>query len=178
MRVSLLLLASLITSAAAAQTLQAPAMGQMSATDVGIEPMMRLTPADYRALARDNDAYEVAAARIARRRAVSPATRSLAARLEADHARALAGRGPAGAAATPGLRMPFDRALRALAAAPADRFDALYLRQALDTHRHAWALHAGFAADGGDARLRAGAGKDLAREEDHLRRLPMRPMRY
>ncbi|WP_425229145.1 DUF4142 domain-containing protein [Sphingomonas sp.] len=173
-----MLIAVLLAGAAVAQTLQAPSAGRMSATEVGIEPMMRLSTADYRALSHDNDAYAVAAAQIARRRAQRAPIRDLSAMLGADHARALAARGPAGAPAAPALRMPFARALQALDAVPADRFDALYLRQTLEAHRHAWALHAGYAADGADPALRTRAGADLALEEAHLHRLPMRPKPY
>lgn len=181
MRTTMLAAATVCASAAApatCQTLQAPVAGRMSAIEVGIEPMMRLSASDYSALARDNDRFEVAAARIALSRSRSPALRGLAARLQADHARAAAALGAARGPAAAALRMPFDRALRALASAPASRFDALYLGQVLDAHRHAWALHAGYAADGTDTRLRAQAQAGVAREEAHLRRLPMRRMRY
>ena len=153
-------------------------MGELRATDVGVEPMMRVSPADYAALARDNDVYEVAAARIARRRAQAPAVRALAATLERDHGHALSSRPVGGSAAARALRLQFARALRTLDAAPPARFDAIYVQQVLDAHRHAWALHAGFAVDGRDVGLKARARTDLATEENHLRRLPLRPMRY
>ena len=178
MRNILLLTASLLAAPAVAQTMQAPATGQMRATDVGIEPMMRVSPTDYAALAGDHDAFEVAAAKLARTRGQSPAVRALAARFETDHARAAAKRRAADRPAPPVLRMPYARALLALRSVSANDFDRLYVRQALDAHRHAWALHAGFAADGADTGLRARAGADLAIEEEHLHRLPMQPMRY
>lgn len=177
MRSTWLLLATLVPAPAVAQTLQAPAMGDMRATDVGLEPMMRVSAADYAALARDHDAFEVAAARIAAARAQTPTVRALATRLATEHGAALSGRTPGGAV-TPRMRMSYARALDALRTAPAGGFDALYLNQVTDAHRHAWALHAGFAADGADARLKARAPTDLARTEAHLHPLPMQPMRY
>lgn len=162
----------------AGQTLQAPVMGRMTATEVGVEPMMRVSSADYVALARAHEVFEVAAARLARTRARAPATRVLAARFEATYARLLASRPGAAGPAAAALRMDYDRALRTLRDTPIDRVDALYLRQAADAHRHAWALHAGFAADGADAGLRARARADLIRTEQELRVLPTRPMLY
>ena len=161
-------------SGASAQTVQAPVMGTMRATDVGMEPAMRLTSATYAARAAQIDAYESAATGVALVRSRSPAVRALAARLNEDHARLRRDRGVEPAAAQSDLPAMVDSLRRA----PPGALDRLFLAQQLLVHRRAWALHSGYAADGSDPRLRAAAARAVQLEEAHLHRLPMKPMRY
>lgn len=169
---------ALLPAAASAQTVQAPVMGRFSATQVGIEPMMRLDARSCAALARAGAAFELASARLALSRSRSPAVRRFATAALRDHARLAAdlGRTPARPRRFPGaLDCP---AMLAALTADAATFDRCYLDQQLAAHRHAWALDSGYAADGRDSRLRALAMRALAVDEAHLGMLPMRPMRY
>ena len=171
---SLLALAVAVQAAVApAQTVQAPVMGAMKATDVGMEPVMRLRPATYAGRAAQLDAYAVAAADMALARSRERPVRVLAARLKADHARLRRERGSA-----PDMASDLPGMLAALRSAPPHDFDRLFLAQQVAIHRRAWALHSGYAADGTDARLRAAATRAVPVEEAHLHELPMKPMSY
>lgn len=182
MRLSFVILAgaAVVGSGVAAQTMQAPTMGKMTPLEVGVEPMMRISPSTYVALLREAARSEQAAGRIALRRSRRPAVRAFASTIVHDQGAALAElsriAGPERLSGADRAAVPKD--LVALTRAPADRFDQLFLDQQLDAHKHLWALHAGQSADGLEPRLRALAMRSVAIEEAHLRRLPMRPMPY
>lgn len=171
----------LASPVAAAQTQQAPLAGGMRATEVGAEPMMRVSAGVYIAVAAAQHRYEIAAAAIARSRSRNEAIRRLAGMIGADHQGALSTLTRTGVrpAAVPApLAERFDVLLQLLRSASAEQFDQEYLRQVADRHRHSWALQSGYASDGADAALRQVAQQGVAMEEAHLHRLPMRPMRY
>lgn len=160
---------------AGAQTLQAPTMGRMKATDVGIEPAMRLSAVAYARRAAQLNDFDLAAADVALARTRSRAIKSLATRMRADHARLRRALGLVPAA---GRMKDLAPMLDQLRRAPASSVDRLFVAQQLETHRRGWALHSGYAADGADARLRLLAAGAVALEEVHLHALPMKPMAY
>lgn len=170
---ALLLVSAAPAVPAAAQTMQAPTSGGMTALQVGIEPMMRVPTATYVAEADAFDAWIVAASRLALARSHAPAVLTFARRAGPAHAAARARRG--GTATFDG---DLAKALDALRQAPPNRFDALFARMQTIVHRRAWALHSGYVVDGGDARLRRSAAVAVMLEEAHLRALPLRPMPY
>lgn len=169
-------LLGLAVGPAVAQTMQAPTMGAMSATDVGMEPMMRVAGARYARLALINELRTIEAARRAAASARSGATRATAMAILREHRGAL--RDLTGIA-TAARQMNTAHALAArdvaaLRGVPVERFALTQL----DWQRHAWALHSGYAADGQDSALRRFARAAVMRVERDLRRLPMRPMAY
>lgn len=162
-----------------AQTMQAPIAGHLTATQVGIEPMMGVDAATYASLARTNAQFDTASARVALMRSRSPRVRAFATKALHDHSAnegsLAASRGPARRlAGTLDYRAMLDTLKRVNAAA----FDRLYTDQQMLSHRHAWALDSGYAVDGRDPRLRDFARRAVAIDEAHLARLPMKPMRY
>lgn len=163
-----------IGSAVIAQTLQAPTMGKFSATEVGIEPVMKVPPAHYLAEANAFDDWIVAAGLIGLERSRSPALRAFAEQAIAEHRSLRRSRSNADARQPPDLA----KALASLRGASAPSFDALFWRDQLVVHRRSWALHSGFAVDGLDRALRRRAQAAVALEERHLHALPMRPMPY
>lgn len=161
---------------AVSQTVQAPTMGAMSATDVGIEPMMRIPGPLYARLALANEMRTIEAARFAVTGADEDATRAMAREMLQEHLDALGALSAIPAAAAQ-LRL-------AKASAAGDvagiryRAAAGFAELQLGWQRHAWALHSGYAADGRDPALRSFARAAVMRAESDLRRLPMRPMKY
>lgn len=170
---TLLVPALLLAGAATAQTVQAPTMGGLSATQVGMEPMMRVPTATYVAEANAFDTWTVAASRLALTRSRSPMVRAFARRSLAEHAAMQHARG--GAARSDGA---LSASLRRLHRASATQFDAAFARAQVAVHRWGWALHSGYAADGENAKLRRAAAVAVTIEERHLRALPLRPMPY
>lgn len=161
---------------AVSQTMQAPTMGAMSATDVGIEPMMRLAPPLYARLALVNEMRTIEAARFAAASAGSATARVVATTMLREHEQALRDLSTIPIAAS---RL---HQARTSAASDVARYRNLpaggFADVQLDWQRHAWALHSGFAADGQDQALRDFARSAVLRAEGDLRRLPMRPMKY
>ena len=161
---------------ASSQTLQALTIGAMSATDVGIEPMMRLASSLYAKLALAGEMRTIAAARAAEARAGSEGTRMMAAAMVREHEAALRD-----LSAIPIAKAELGHA-RSLAvrdiAANRNVTAAGFAEAQLEWQRHAWALHSGYAADGQVPALRSFARSAVMQSERDLRRLPMRPMQY
>ena len=59
--------------------------------------------------------------------------------------------------------------------ASGDSFDGLYLRQQMQAHQKAWALHKGYATDGTDPALRQVASSAVPIIEKHLQHLKSMP---
>lgn len=175
----LIVLSALLGAAAVpavSQTVQAPTMGAMSATEVGIEPMMRLATPLYARLALANELRTIEAARYAAGSAGSSATRAMATDMLREHLAAL--RDLSGIPAAK-LELKLARASAAHDLSGARKGAAGGLAEVqLDWQRHAWALHSGYAVDGKDPALRNFARFAVMRAESDLRRLPMRPMKY
>jgi putative membrane protein len=173
--VGLSALLGLALGPAVAQTMQAPTVGAMSSTDVGMEPMMRVAGPLYAKLSLTNEIRTIEAARRAAASARSDATRATAMVILREHQGALRELSRIAAIAT---QLPAARSSArgdlALLGDSAERFAQLQLAW----QRHAWALHSGYAADGRDPALRRFARDGVMRAERDLRRLPMRPMAY
>lgn len=161
---------------AISQTLQAPTMGAMSATDVGIEPMMRIAGPLYARLALANEMHTIEAARFAVAGADEDATRALAREMLQEHLNALRALSVIPAAAAQ-LRQAKASAARDVAGMR-NGTAVSFAEVQLDWQRHAWALHSGYSADGRDPALRSFARAAVMRAESDLRRLQMRPMKY
>jgi putative membrane protein len=164
------------TTPAVCQTVQAPTMGAMAATDVGIEPMMRIAGPLYARLALANEMRTIEAARLAVAGADKDATRAMARAMLQEHLGALRA-----ISAIPAAAMQLHQAkVWAVRDVAGMRNNAArgFAEVQLDWQRHAWALHSGYAADGQDPALRDFARSAVMRTEGDLRRLPMRPMKY
>lgn len=151
-------------------------MGDMTAIDVGIEPMMRVASSRYAQLALANEIHTIEAARRAAANARSTATRSASVTMLREHEASMRGLAAIPTAAgqlrsASASASQYDAVLRQ---APADRFAELQL----DLRRYAWALHSGYAADGADPALRRFAGSAVLQAERDLRLLSMRPKQY
>jgi putative membrane protein len=159
-----------------AQTLQAPTLGAMSATDVGIEPMMRLAAPLYARLALVSEMRTIAAARSAMVHARSSATSAIATEMLREHERALRdlSKIPIAASQLGQARTASNLATGRTRDDPARDFAGVQL----GLQRHAWALHSGYASDGRDPALRGFARSAVTLVELDLHRLSMRPMQF
>lgn len=157
----------------AGQTLQAPTVGGMSATQVGVEPAMKLPTARYLADADALDTWVVAACRLVTGRTRDARLLAFAAQAGPAHWHAMRLRG-----GSPTSRPDLAERLGKLRGARGDDFDRLFVADQIAVQRRLWSLHAGYAVDGTDPRLKRAAAADVSMEERELHDLPMRPMRY
>ena len=167
---------------ALAQVMPAPT-GMMSSTDVGVSPMTGVSATDYVKMAADADMYEIASSRVALSKTRNPQIKSMAQELIDDHkmtTKALMGAlsNKDRTIAPPSMMMSADNDAKVtlLRHTPKKSFDDIYLRQQLQAHQQAWALHKGYATDGTDASLQQVAASAVPVVEKHLSQIkPMVP---
>lgn len=164
-----------------AQTATA-ASGTMTAADVGASPMTGTTPANYAAWAADSDMYEIQSSKLALSKSKSPAVKTLAREMIADHTtttKALMAALPKTSPKVPKPPMTLSADNAAMIAqlkqASGSTFDAMYMQQQLQAHQKAWALHKGFATDGTDPALQQVAASAVPIIEKHLQHLKSAP---
>lgn len=161
------------TAALSAQTLQAPSIAGMTATQVGAEPAMRVSTARYMAEAAALDAWVVAADRLVPGRSRDASMLAFARMTIPTHLTALRTRG-----GTLALPPPWAARLGRMRAATGAEFGRLFVADQIAAHRRLWSLHTGYAIDGSDPRLKRAAAAAVSMEECELQDLPMRPMPY
>ena len=181
-----LLLASAVALGAAAPSLaqvMPAATGMMTASDVGVSPLSGTSATDYVKMAADADMYEIASSKVALRKTKNPAIKSMASELITDHtttSKALMGAlvNKDRTITRPSMTMSADNdnKVALLKKTPKKSFDDIYLRQQLQAHQTAWALHKGYATEGTDATLQQVAASAVPVVEKHLAALkPMVP---
>ncbi len=180
-----LLLGSVALTMAAPAFAQVPpaSTGMMSATDVGVSPLSGTSATDYVKMAADADMYEIASSKIALRKTHNPAIKSMANELITDHtttSKALMGalENKDRTITKPAMMMSADNDAKVtlLRKTPKKSFDDIYLRQQLQAHQTAWALHKGYATDGTDPSLQQVAASAVPIVEKHLAEIkPMVP---
>jgi putative membrane protein len=160
----------------------APTSGTMTAADAGASPMTGTTPANYAAWAADSDLYEIQSSKLALSRSKSPAVKTLAREMIADHTtttKALMAALPKTSPRVPKppMTLSADNAamIDQLKQASGSAFDAMYMQQQLQAHQKAWALHKGFATDGADPALQQVAASAVPIIEKHLQHLKSAP---
>lgn len=153
-----------------------PAVAQsMSASDVGVSPMTGTSATDYVKLAADSDNFEIQSGRLAAMKSKREDVKGFAKQMVADHTQtskalmaALNNADRKIAPPSTTLSSANQAKLDLLKKAPKASFDQLYLQQQLEAHQTAWALHAGYAADGTDPALKQVATTAVPVVEHHL----------
>ncbi len=180
-----LLLGSVALAMAAPAFAQVPPAptGTMTATDVGVSPLSGVSATDYVKLAADADMYEIASSKVALRKTRNPMIKSMARELIADHTTtskalmgALVNKDRTITKPSPMMSADNDAKVTLLKKTPKSSFDDIYLRQQLQAHQTAWALHKGYATQGTDPSLQQVAASAVPIVEKHLAEIkPMVP---
>lgn len=151
----------------AAQDAVGAAVGQTSAATLGAND----TDA-FVSNASQSDMYEVEAGKVAQSRSKNDAVKSFAAMMVSDHTAMMNEMKPLVAAAqkTPAAALDERRQgfIDNLKAATAADFDRTYIAQQAAAHEEALTLMRGYADNGGDAGLKAGAAKAVPKIQAHL----------
>lgn len=149
--------------------------GTMSATDVGVSPMMGTSATDFVKMAADSDNYEIQSSKVALSKSKSPAVKGFAKQMITDHMKTTKGlmaalKNPDRTIATPSMMLSSDNAskLALLKKTPKASFDTIYMQQQMQAHQSAWALHKGYSTDGTDPALKQVASTALPIVESHL----------
>ena len=180
-----LLLGSVALAMAAPVLAQVPPAptGMMTATDVGVSPLSGTSATDYVKMAANADMYEIASSKVALSKTKNPMIKSMAHELITDHtatSKALMGAlvNKDRTITRPAMMMSADNDAKVtlLRKTPKKSFDDLYLRQQLQAHQTAWALHKGYATEGTDPSLQQVAASAVPIVEKHLAEIkPMVP---
>jgi putative membrane protein len=131
------------------------------------------TALPYVAMAGSSDQFEIQSSRTAVERSQNADVRRYAQMLIDHHtqtsATVIAAARDAGMNPPPPVLMPRHAAmLRTIQAAPAGRFDAVYLAQQVPAHVEALALHQNYAANGDTPSLRTAAATAVPIVQQHL----------
>ena len=142
-------------------------VGQTSAATLGSHDT-----AAFVSNASQSDMYEIQAAKIAQARSKNPAVKAFAKMMVADHTALMDAMKPLVAAAgqAPADKLDDRRQgfLDHLNAATDADFDKTYIDQQVAGHEEALTLMNGYASDGSDAGLKAGAAKAVPKVQAHL----------
>jgi putative membrane protein len=131
------------------------------------------TAMPYAAAAASSDQFEIQSSQTALTKSQNAEVRRYAQMLIEHHTQTSAtlarAAQEAGMAPPPPVLMPRHAAmLRTIQAAPADRFDRVYLTAQVPAHQEALALHQNYAANGDTPSLRTAAGAAVPFVQQHL----------
>jgi putative membrane protein len=166
----------LLLTAAASLALTACATDSDMAADTGAATMdMTPTQRDaYVEMAAASDLYEIQSGQLAQSRAQNPAIREFAQMLVDHHTQTTqqltAAATAAGSPPTPNLMPMQARMITELQGASGAGFDRIFLRQQVQAHNMALALHSNYARDGDTPSLRAVATAATPIVQKHLDR--------
>ena len=161
----------------------APASAAMTATDVGVSPMMGVSSADYVNGAADGDMYEIQSSKLALAKSKDAKVRMIAQQMITDHTATTKSLMAALPKTSPKIAKPKMKLSAENAAMVAELkstkagtgFDNLYLQQQMMAHQKAWSLHSGYATDGSDPALKQVATSAVPIVESHIQHLKMSP---
>lgn len=149
--------------------------GMMTATDVGVSPLVGTSATDYVKMAADGDLYEIRSSEIALQKSKRPDVKDFARQMIADHTTtskslmaALSNKDRKITTPLTMMSASNDAKVTLLKKAPKASFDDLYLQQQAQAHQNAWALHKGYASDGTDPALMQVASTAVPIIERHL----------
>ena len=162
--------------ATAALLVADPSLAQnMTASDVGMSPLSGTSATDYVKMAADSDNFEIQSGRIAATKSKRQDVKGFAKQMMTDHAGTtkslMAALNNQDRKITPpSMTLSADNQAKIdlLRKAPKNSFDQIYLKQQLEAHQSAWALHKGYEADGTDASLKQVASTAVPVVEGHL----------
>ena len=142
--------------------------------DLGVQPLADVPAPNYVVWTWQGNAFEIASAKVALRKAARPDVKAYAQSMLTAHEakqKSLEASltNPTRVFTKPGAELqPADAAaLAALEKAPAAGFDTLYLTQQRAAHQKAWAIEKGFANSGQDEALKTLATANVAMIEQH-----------
>jgi putative membrane protein len=131
------------------------------------------TAAQYVMMAGASDMFEIQSSQVALQKAKRPEVRQFAQMMIDHHTKTSADLKAAAQKAgvsPPPPALPADKAAKvaALQSAPADGFDALYMREQVVGHQEALMIHQGYAQGGDNPTLKAAAAKTTPIVQQHL----------
>lgn len=149
--------------------------GTMTATDVGVSPLTGTSATDYVKLAADSDNFEIQSGRIAEMKSTNKSVKAFGKQMISDHTGTTksllaALNNPDRKIAPPSTKLSTtnESKLELLRKAPKNSFDQIYLKQQMEAHQTAWALHKGYVTDGTDPSLKQVASTAVPIVESHL----------
>lgn len=162
--------------ATAALFVAVPSLAQsMTSADVGVSPLSGTSATDYVKMAADSDNFEIQSGRIAASKSKRQDVKGFAKQMITDHSGTtkslMAALNNQDRKITPpAMKLSADNQAKIdlLRKAPKNSFDEIYLKQQLEAHQSAWALHSGYATDGTDASLKQVASTAVPIVEGHL----------